>query len=123
MTDDPSAGAPVPGSDRVKGLFGTFRVQRRRCSSCIYRRDSLLDIEKLEDEVRDPKMGFAGYRACHHARGGEVCCRGFWDRHRDEFQAGQIAQRLGLVEFVTVDDFEGEPLWNRRRGYEPREDG
>jgi hypothetical protein len=27
-----------------------------------------------------------------------------WDHHRDEFQLGQIAQRLGLVRFVDVDD-------------------
>ena len=92
-----------------------FQVQRRRCASCIYRRDSLLDIEKLEDECRDEHMGFKGHRACHHDRSARTCCRGFWDRHKDEFQAGQLAQRLDVVEFVTVDDFRGQPLWNRRR--------
>jgi hypothetical protein len=32
-----------------------------------------------------------------------VCCRGFWDRHKDEFPGGQLAQRLDCVEFVEVD--------------------
>lgn len=32
-----------------------------------------------------------------------MCCRGFWEAHKDAFPAGQIAQRLGLVEFVDVD--------------------
>lgn len=81
-----------------------FKVQRQRCETCIYRKDSALNLAALEAQVRDPHMGFKGYRACHHARAGDVCCRGFWDHHRDEFALGQIAQRLNVVEFVTVDD-------------------
>lgn len=60
-----------------------------------------MDIEKLENDVRDPHMGFKGHRTCHHSD--NVCCRGFWDRHKDEFAVGQIAQRLNCVEFVDVD--------------------
>lgn len=85
-------------------MAGGFKVQRQRCSTCIYRKDSSLNLAALEQQVRDPHMGFSGYRACHHARAGDVCCRGFWDNHRDEFALGQIAQRLNVVEFVAVDD-------------------
>ena len=83
---------------------GGFQGQRQRCATCIYRGDSTLNLRWLEDEVRDPHMGFKGYRACHHAKSGEVCCRGFWDHHKDEFALGQIAQRLNAVVFVKVDD-------------------
>ncbi len=65
-------------------------------------RSSTLDIKKLEDDVRDKYVGFRGHRVCHHGPGrgpNAVCCRGFWD----EFQAGQLAQRLNFVEFVDVD--------------------
>ena len=79
----------------------TFRVQRYRCRTCIYRKDSALDLKVLEDAVRDRYVGFRGYRICHHSKA--LCCRGFWDRHKDEFQLGQIVQRLNLVEFVTED--------------------
>jgi hypothetical protein len=78
-----------------------FKVQRRRCASCIYRKDSSLDIEKLENDVRDRYGGFKGYRVCHHSK--DVCCRGFWDKHKWEFAAGQIAQRLKMVEYVDED--------------------
>jgi hypothetical protein len=78
-----------------------FKVQRRLCPTCIYRPDSPLDLAKLENQVRDPYVGFKSYRVCHHST--DVCCRGFWNAHRDEFQAGQMAQRLGCVEFVEVD--------------------
>ena len=78
-----------------------FKVQRRMCDTCIYRPGSPLDIEKLENDVRDPYMGFKGHRVCHHSD--DVCCAGFWARHKDSFTAGQIAQRLNVVEFVDVD--------------------
>jgi hypothetical protein len=81
-----------------------FKVQRRACSTCIYRKDSFQDLKKLEDEIRDPHMGFTGHRVCHHSE--DVCCRGFWNRHRDKFPLGQVAQRLGWVKYVTVDTLE-----------------
>lgn len=81
-----------------------FLVQRRMCASCIYLPNTHFNIQKLEDEVRDPHMGFKGHRICHHApQDSFICCRGFWEKHKDEFQAGQIAQRMGVVEFVDVD--------------------
>jgi len=83
-----------------------FQVQRRQCRSCIYRKDSPLDLARLEQEIADPRMlgYFVGHRECHHARRGSgVCCAGFWARHADAFTAGQLAQRLGCVEFVDID--------------------
>jgi hypothetical protein len=81
----------------------TFKVQQRMCSTCIYRHDSTLNIKKLEADVADKYGGFRGHRICHHSK--DVCCRGFWERHKDKFAAGQIAQRLKMVEFVNVDTF------------------
>jgi len=52
-----------------------FKVQDHMCSTCIYRPDSSLDLESLEDQVRDSYVGFKGYRICH--RSDDVCCRGF----------------------------------------------
>lgn len=81
----------------------TLQVRRTMCRTCIYRDDSPLDLEQLEAQVADDHMPgfFKGYRACHHhrGRGVTVCCRGFWEAHKDSFTLGQLAQRLGLVEF------------------------
>jgi hypothetical protein len=79
----------------------SFKVQSKPCSTCIYSKSCTLDIAKLEADVADGYGGFKGHRICHHSD--DVCCRGFWSRHRDKFAAGQIAQRLGMVEFVRVD--------------------
>ena len=80
-----------------------FRVQKYQCKTCIYRKDSHLDVKSLEAAVADPHMDgfFIGYRICHHSD--NVCCRGFWKKHKDYFTLGQIAQRLGLVVKVDVD--------------------
>jgi len=82
-----------------------FPVQKHQCASCIYRPASPLDRAKLEAAIADPNMAgyFTSYRVCHHSHGQEACCRGFWDRHKDDFHLGQLAQRLGFVEEVEVD--------------------
>ena len=78
-----------------------MRVQLRSCATCIFRKDSPLDLKQLLDAVRDDYGGFKGFRVCHHSH--DACCRGFWNRYRNRFAAGQIAQRLGLVRFVKDD--------------------
>lgn len=77
-----------------------FKVQAKQCATCIYRPNSPLDLKKLEGQIAD-RYGFKGHRVCHHSR--DVCCAGFWARHKDDFQLGQIAQRLDAVEFVEED--------------------
>lgn len=76
-----------------------FRVQAKACTTCIYRKDSPLDLPALEAVIADPYGGFRGYRVCHQSR--DVCCRGFWNRWKNHFAVGQIAQRLDLVVFVA----------------------
>jgi hypothetical protein len=53
--------------------------------------------------IADRHGFFSGFRVCRHSN--TACCRIFWDRHKDNFQAGQIAQRLNLVSFVEHDTY------------------
>ena len=92
----------MSGRSTTKTMLPTFDVRKRPCSTCIYRKDSSLDLKALETEIADRFGGFVGHRICHHSV--NVCCRGFWNRHKDEFQMGQVAQRLDRVRFVDVDD-------------------
>jgi hypothetical protein len=66
----------------------------------------------LLDEIRDPRMAghFAGYRVCHHSR--RAVCAGFWARHRDAFDLGQIAQRFDLMQFVHY-EWICKPSWRK----------
>lgn len=38
---------------------------------------------------------------CHKTD--NVCCNGFWNNFRNEFNLGRMAQRLNMVKFVNVD--------------------
>lgn len=95
-----------------------LKVQRRQCETCIYRPDTNFDIASLEAQIADPHMEghFRGFRVCHHATNrSNVCCRGFWNRHRDHFDGGQLAQRLQLVTFVDVDPLTKTTKKEKRR--------
>lgn len=76
-----------------------FKVQDKLCETCIYKKNSPLrtELPRLEAEV----VVKDGHRICHHSN--DVCCRGFWNKHKDNFRVGQVAQRLDCVEFVKVD--------------------
>jgi hypothetical protein len=88
---------------------GGFQVMSRQCQTCIYRKSwQGTPVKELEDQVRETHRGatgFKGSRICHsQERDGHATCRGFWNRHRDKFAAGQIAQRLDAVEYVEPED-------------------
>ena len=87
-----------------------FYVNKKQCDTCIYRKRDPegqklhWDTDKLEEQIKDEMGFFQGYRICHDYSVGEesqddrdVCCRGFWNRHKDKFPGGQIAQRLYCV--------------------------
>ena len=80
-----------------------LRVRDRQCASCVYRTFPAEELARLEDKVRDPHVGFSGWRACHKTWGTDdgVVCRGFYDRHGDECTPIQIEVRLGLVREVA----------------------
>lgn len=103
-TDTKRSGMPAPQglpAETRRKECGGFLVQSKQCKTCIYKPGIGFDIAALEAEVADKFGGFRAYRTCHHSR--NVCCRGFWNRHKNKFQLGQIAQRLGFVKFVDVD--------------------
>ena len=74
------------------------------CSTCIYRPDSPLDLERLEEDVADGFGGFKTHRQCHHTNENPACCAGFWANHKDKFSMGQIAQRLDMVNYVEREE-------------------
>ncbi|MGE3624106.1 MAG: hypothetical protein AB7H77_09605 [Bdellovibrionales bacterium] len=77
-----------------------IEVQQKPCDTCPYRKGSPLDYRPLEAAVADPKMKgfFIGHRICHNSK--TACCRGFWNRNKNKFTIGQLAQRFRAVMYV-----------------------
>ena len=84
----------IPGG---RSLKPGFLVRSGQCPTCIYHPESPNRVKNLEDRLRDDNGYLQGYRVCHCERQANICCRGFWNRNKDRFTAGQVAQRLGLV--------------------------
>ena len=80
-------------------IKGKFKVNKKMCDTCIYSNKSAsnFNIKELEDEVKDNRGFLTGFRICHCKK---VCCKSFWERNKHDFQIGQIATRLNIVEFV-----------------------
>ena len=79
-----------------------FKVRSKPCDTCIYRQENYDRLNTLEEKVKDPHFEghFVTYRTCHHHNAEGICCRGFWNRHKDHFDIGQLAQRCDAVEYV-----------------------
>ena len=91
-----------------------MKVAAKQCRTCIYRPNSPLFLKKLEAEIADPHLEgfFKGHRICHSfedADDDNVCCRGFWNEHKDHFTLGQISQRLGFVEMIDQEKAAAPP--------------
>ena len=83
-----------------KSSRNTFIIRATACDTCIYKPGLGWDIARLEEQIADGFGGFNGFRACHHhPDNAQRCCRGFWNKHKDHFALGQVAQRLGFVDF------------------------
>jgi hypothetical protein len=100
--------APVFVDNKVRVLDG-------KCTTCIFRPGNLMHLEPgvvkalVEGAVNDPTGG--GHIACHDTLDlpAAAICRGFWDAHADKIALLQLAQRMGVVEYVPPPDSDEAP--------------
>lgn len=76
-----------------------FLVAEKRCDQCLYSSAKIVGDERRADVLESCRRT-GSYFLCHKAtiHGRAVVCRGFFDAEPN--QACQVAERLGLVEFV-----------------------
>lgn len=79
---------------------GVVHVNKRLCSTCIFRPGNLMHLEegRVEDMVTQATKKESCI-PCHKTLDGQqAVCRGFFDRHKT--QPLQIAERLGFIKEV-----------------------
>jgi hypothetical protein len=76
---------------------GMVHVQRRRCSTCIFRPGNLMHLRPGRVEQMVEECGDDGCIPCHQnlTGKGQAVCRGFFDNHKN--QVLQVAERLGYI--------------------------
>lgn len=89
---------------------GKMHVMSTKCDTCIFRPGNLMRLEEgrveqmTSDAVRDQ-----GHIPCHKRLGegdARAICRGFFDVHKHDVLALQLAERFGIVEFDVPPDKE-----------------
>ena len=75
----------------------SFNVRKRPCRTCGYRKNSGLDVEKMESTFKKEGNDFVEWLKCHteldQGKGG-ICCRGFWNKNKHNFPLGKIVMEL-----------------------------
>lgn len=80
-----------------------FKVQKNMCDQCLFSKDKIVS-DSRKSQILKECISTDTHFNCHKEQlnGDEatVCCRGFYDQLPT--QAIRIAERLRVVEFVTI---------------------
>lgn len=90
----------------MNNAFRTGRVHvcERKCDTCIFRPGNLMRLQEgRRDNMVAESIRDGGAIICHDTLDGDnAVCRGFFDVHKDDVQALQVAERLGFIEYQPV---------------------
>ena len=74
-----------------------FRVKTQQCNQCLFSDNKIVNDARKEEVLRTT-LKKDSFFVCHKTD--DVCCKGYWDSHKNDFTVGQIAQRLNLIKEV-----------------------
>jgi hypothetical protein len=84
-----------------------FLVQKHKCDQCLFTDNKIVSDIRKSEIILDCR-GRDTYFVCHKdsvitgRKTQKLCCRGYWDLYKNEFNMGRIAQRLDMVEEIEV---------------------
>lgn len=79
-------------------------VQKEKCNQCLFSDNRIVSMKRMKDIIQTCHKQDTFF-VCHKStvKGDNgVCCKGFWDKFKHNFNLGRIAQRLNVVREVTV---------------------
>ena len=78
-----------------------MKVRKTACDQCLFSKNRIVWAVRKNNILRSC-LKEDSYFICHKATIEEqdICCRGYWDRFKDQFNLGRIVQRLGGPEFT-----------------------
>lgn len=82
-----------------------MNVQKHPCSQCLFTDKRIVPRTRAVSIVNDC-LKRDTYFVCHKTQiekcNEDVVCHTFWNRYKNNFNLGRIAQRLRVVKFVSV---------------------
>lgn len=84
-----------------------MKVQKEKCNQCLFTKNMVVKNNARRTEIIKGALAKDTFFVCHKSSiakdgHGDVCCRGFWDKFKNDFNLGRIAQRLNFVNEVEV---------------------
>ena len=94
---------------KLKKKKSTLQVVSHPCSECLFSPNRIVSQERKEEIVYQT-LAKDRYFTCHKAMlaGVDLCCKGFFDSHKDDSLVTRLAMQLNLVEFVDLSDFNSD---------------
>jgi hypothetical protein len=80
-----------------------LKIQRKQCNQCLFSGRRIVSPARKR-EVVEECLKYETFFTCHKGSiaGVNACCKGYWDRYHESFQLGQLAARLGWIEWVDI---------------------
>jgi hypothetical protein len=102
MGDHPSLEDSMPRHDR-----SILRVMNKPCDECLYSNKKIVS-DKRRDQLVALCAAEGTHFVCHKASdaGEDVMCRGHWDRTKNDTLRNRLAQALGVVVLVSIEQLE-----------------
>jgi hypothetical protein len=79
-------------------------VQKEKCDQCLFTKNRIVTAKRMKAIIKDCQVKDTFF-ICHKGTqigSDDLCCRGFWDHYKNQFNLGRIAQRLKVVRFIEV---------------------
>lgn len=85
-----------------------FTVQKTKCNQCLFTNNRIVSIKRMKEILKDCKKRDS-YFVCHKDQtvgegNGKLCCRGFLDNFKNDFNLGRMIQRINYIKEVEIGD-------------------
>lgn len=79
-----------------------IKIQKTKCDQCLFTKNRIVTLERAKEAVKDI-LDNDSYFCCHKSMdNNDVCCRGFWDAHKNDFSLGRLLQHLHIIIFIDL---------------------
>jgi hypothetical protein len=82
-----------------------MKIQKNKCSQCLFSKNKIVSNNRMKSIINACIYNDTFF-ICHKTQvtgsNEQICCRGFWDKYKNNFNLGRISQRLGTVQEVSL---------------------
>ena len=81
-----------------------MKIRKKLCKNCLFS-DNRLVSEDAAQRIIDETLEKDSFFICHESsiESGQVCCKGFFDNHKNDSLQTRLALMLNIFEFVETD--------------------